>query len=59
MVKALKKQPEDSRSVKNEEVSPVETSNLPDQEKQETPKPTTGKGPKISTSPNGFTIEDY
>lgn len=58
MVKA-KKQPDNSRSVNKEEVSPVETSNLPVQEKQETPKPTTGQGPQRYESPNGFTIEDY
>ena len=59
MVKALKKQPELSPTVKDEvathEVAPF----IPVQEKKETPKPTTGEGPKRYESPNGFTIEDY
>ena len=59
MVKALKKQPELSPTVKDEVATPEVAPQIPVQEKQETPKPTTGKGPKVSTSPNGFTIEDY
>jgi hypothetical protein len=58
MVKA-KKQPELSPTVNKEEATPEVAPQFPVQETKDTPKPTTGKGPKISKSPNGFTIEDY
>ena len=58
MVKA-KKQPELSPTVNSEEATPEVAPQVPVRETKESPKPKTGKGPKVYTTPTGFTIEDY